>query len=81
MTQPVGHTDAFQRVLHLLLSFRSARAAIRQRQLDVFIHRQVADQVERLENKSNLAVADSRALADGEFRNRLSVQRILAARR
>src|SRR5712664_2263307 len=81
VAQPVSHSDAFQRVLYLLLPFRSACAAIRQRQLDVLIHRQVPDQVERLENKSNLAVADSRAFADREIRHRLSVQRILAARR
>src|SRR5437773_1312639 len=81
VAEQVSHADTFQRVLHLLLPLRSAGAAIRQWQLDVFIHSQVSDQVERLENKSNLAVADPRALADRELRDRLSVERILAARR
>src|SRR5260370_26182402 len=67
-------------MLHLLLPLCGARAAISQWQLDVFVHRQVADQVERLENKSNLAVADPRALANREIRHRRSVQRIIAAR-
>ena len=80
VAQPVRHSHAFQRVLHLLLSLRCARAAIRQWQLHVFIHRQVADQIERLENKSNLAVADSRAFADRKIRHRRSVQRIVPAR-
>src|SRR5260370_2161465 len=73
VAQPVRHSHAFQRVLYLLLPFRSACAAIRQRQLDVFIHRQVPDQVERLENKSELTVADSRAFPDQEIRHRLAV--------
>src|SRR5260370_3154597 len=67
-------------MLHLLLPLCGARAAISQWQLDVFVHRQVADQVERLENKSNLAVADPRALANREIRHRRSVHRIIAAR-
>src|SRR5260370_5925774 len=81
VTQPVSHPDAPERVLYLLLPLHSARAAIRQRQLHVPIHRQSPDQVERLENKSNLAVAESLALADREVRHRLYIVRILAARR
>jgi len=42
-------------------------AAIGERQLHVFVHSEVADQVERLKDESNLTIANARALADGEF--------------
>src|SRR6266436_5303644 len=81
MAQTVGHAHAFERMLHLLLAFGRARAAIGQRQLDVFVDGQVADQVERLKNEANFAVANPRAFAESKIRNRLSIQRVITSTR
>ena len=52
-----------ERVDHALLALLRAHAvAVRQRQLDVLEDREVADQVERLEDEADLPVADARAL-------------------
>src|SRR5215472_2951439 len=77
MTQTMSHADALERLLHLLFSLRGARAAIGQRQFDVFVNGEVADQVKRLEDETNFAVADPRALADGELRHRLAIQMVI----
>ena len=44
---------------------RSARrhSPIGERQFHVLVHREIADQVERLENEADFAIADARALA------------------
>ena len=44
--------------LHALLALGGAHAAVGERQLDVLEHREVADQVEALEDEPDLAVAD-----------------------
>ena len=49
--------------------------AIGQRQLDVFKHREIADQVEALEDETDLAIADAGALRVIELRHRLTVER------
>ena len=55
--------------------------AIGQRQLDVFINRQVADEIEALENEADLAIADARALGKGEIGDLAALERIAAVRR
>ena len=64
----VRHADALQRLLHAPLALRRRHAAIRQRQFHVLVHREIADQVERLEDKADLAVADARPLATASAR-------------
>src|SRR5260221_2647348 len=63
MLYAVPHADPFERLMHALLALRAWHAAIGQRQLHVLIHREVADQVESLENEADLAVTDAGALA------------------
>jgi hypothetical protein len=46
---------------------------LRSLELDVFVHGEVADQVERLEDESDLAIADAGALADRKVRHGLAV--------
>src|SRR5271155_1152360 len=79
--EAVGHADAFEGVLDLLLALGGARAAIGQRQLDVFVDGEVADEVERLEDEADFAVADAGALADGELADWLAVQHVAAVAR
>ena len=49
-----------------------------QRQLDVFIYREIANQVETLEDESDLLIADARALGKVEVLDRLAIQRVAA---
>ena len=56
-------------------------AAIGQRQLDVFENRQIADEIEALEDESDLAIADARAIREREVRDFGALERIAAARR
>src|SRR4029077_17723817 len=77
----VSHADAFEGVFHLLLALRGAGAPIGKRQLNIFVNRQVADEVERLEDETNFAVADAGALASREIRHGLTVQQVLSFRR
>src|SRR6267154_2373934 len=78
VAQAMSHADALERVLHFLLALAGASAAISQRQLHIFVHGEVADQVEGLKDESNLTIANARALADGEFADRLAIQLIIA---
>src|SRR5690606_6107537 len=59
---PMGHLDALERGQHAILPLAGRHAAIGQWQLDVLVDRQVADQVEALEDESDFAVAHPRAL-------------------
>src|SRR5262245_19647652 len=58
----VAHPHALERIGHALLTLGSRHAAVRERKLDVFVDRQIANQVERLEDESDLAIADAGAL-------------------
>ena len=78
MLHAMGHADAFQRFLHTRFAFAAAHAAVRQRQLHIFKHRQVADEIETLENKTHFAVADARALGVIEVGHGLVVERVAA---
>ena len=71
------HPDLLQRFTHATFAFRRTESAIRERQLDIFVHRKIADQIERLEDETDLAVSNPRALGGGETRNRLTRERVL----
>ena len=73
----VRHADFFQRLVHPLLALRRRHAAIGQRQLDVLVDREIADQVERLEDEADLAIADARPLLHLQAAHRLAVQHVL----
>ena len=65
----MAHADALERFGDEGFPLARAHAAIGQRQFDVFVNGQVADEVEALENESDLAIADARALRKGEVRD------------
>ena len=75
------HADALQRLMHALLALRAGHAAIGERQLDVLIHRQIADQVERLEDEADLAIANARPLAQLQTLDGFAVQDVGAVGR
>ncbi len=75
---PMRHPDPLERRLHPPPALLGRQAAVGERQLDVLVHREVADQIEGLEDESDLPVADPRALGRGEPRYRLAVERVAA---
>jgi hypothetical protein len=73
----VRHPDALECGFDALLAFGGLHAAIGERQLDVLEDRQVANQVEALEDEPDLAVPHARALGRGELGDRTVVQEVL----
>ena len=78
MFDAVTHANALQGVHHALLALGRGHVAVGKGQLNVLIDRQIADQVEALEDESDLAIADARALAHVQVRDLMAVQNILA---
>ena len=73
----VRHPHAFERFHHPFLALRRRHSLpVGKRQLDVFVHRQIANQVETLEDETNLLIADARALGKVQVFDRLVVQAI-----
>src|SRR5205823_8210390 len=66
----VRHADPLERRLRALLALDDAHAAIRERQLDVLVDREVADQLERLKDEPDAPVPYSRPLGGGAIRTR-----------
>jgi hypothetical protein len=77
----VRHPHPLQRVLHARLPLALRHPAIGERQLHVLVDRQVADQVERLEDEADLPVADLRPLRRGQVLHRLAHQPVDARAR
>jgi hypothetical protein len=57
MLHAMRHADLLQRLLDALLPLARRHTAVRQRQLNIFVNGQIADQVERLENETDFPVA------------------------
>ena len=75
MPDAMRHAHSFQRFHHARLAVgRRHPLPVGQRQLDVFVHRQIADQVETLKDESDLLVANARALGKIQVLDRLAVQ-------
>src|SRR5215212_8924713 len=74
-------TNLLERTLNASLSLFCRHPAISERQLDILEHRQVADEIERLEDKSNLTIPHSRTVGRRQVRHRCTGQHVFAARR
>src|SRR5690606_34321607 len=82
MPEAVRHPHALERLEHALLALLLVQSgSVRQRQLDVLEHREIADQIERLEDEADLAVANFRALRVVELLDRRAVQPVAAPAR
>src|ERR1051326_1882660 len=77
----VTHADAFQGFRHPFLSFAGIHPAIGERQLNVLINGQVANQIETLKDESNFAIANARALRQRKVLDRLLVEYVFAVSR
>ena len=76
----VRHAHALEGVRDALAALGRPHPAIGQRQLDVLEHRQIADQVEALEDEPDFPIADTRALRGRELGDRTAVQPYVAGR-
>ena len=61
------HADLVQRFLYAFLALDCGHTAIGQRQFDIFVNREVADQIETLEDETDLPVSNPGALAERSF--------------
>ena len=78
MLHPMSHAHAFENFLHALFSLGRGHAAIGERQLDVFEDGEVANQIERLENEADLAIANASAVRERKIRHRVSIDPVIA---
>ena len=79
--RPVGHTHLLEGLLDARPAVRRGKPAVREGKLDVLVHAQVADQVERLEDEPDLAVADPRALGGRQALHEALIQEVGPVRR
>jgi hypothetical protein len=77
----MSHPDSFERLVDALAAFGGGHSAIGERQFDVFIDRQITDQVEALKDEADLAIANAGAFGEAEVLDRLAVEPVIAARR
>jgi len=77
----MSHADALERFRDALLSVAGIHPAIGQRQLDIFIDRQIADQIEALKDETNFTIADARALLERKIFDGVTIEHVLAVRR
>src|SRR5436309_2402539 len=64
MFGPMAHPDAFERLCNCALAITRAHPALSQRQLHTFINGEIANQIETLENETDLAIANTGALRE-----------------
>ena len=74
----VRHADALERGVGALTALGRLHAAVDQRQLDVLEDREVANQVEALEDEPDFAVAHARALGERQVGDLIAVEQVLA---
>src|SRR5258706_5389242 len=77
VSRAMRHADPLQRLVHPLAPLLGLHAAVSERQLDVLEHRQVADQVERLEDEPDLQIADAGPIRERQVGDLLAVQPVL----
>ncbi len=81
MFHAVRHAYAFQSFLHVHLPLARRHIAVRQRQLDVFVDREIANQIKCLEDEADFPIANAGSIAHFERLDRRLVQHILPIRR
>src|SRR6185437_7249794 len=81
MAHAMRHPDLFESAMDAFFALYPAHLAIGERQLDVFVHREITNQVEALEDETDLLVADACAVGKVEALHRLAVQDIGAVGR
>ena len=62
----MSHPNTLQRLCHRGLAIARAHPAICQRQLDVLVNREIANEVEALENEPDFPIANAGTLRKGK---------------
>jgi acyl-CoA thioesterase-1 len=78
---PMQHPDAVQCLLDAAPALIGRHVAVGERQLDVLVHGEIADQIERLKDEANLSIPHARSFRCREFRHRVPIERVLPVRR
>src|SRR5205823_9942459 len=81
MLRAMAHADTLERSNHMFLTLTRRHAAIGERELDVLVHREIADEVKALEDEADLAIADARTLREREVRDLRVLKGVAAAAR
>jgi hypothetical protein len=76
----VRHLHPFECGGDPVSALRHGHLAVEERELDVLTDGQIADEVERLEDEADLAVADACSLTGVELRDGASAEQVLAGR-
>ena len=76
----VGHLHTLERRLHLLPALTRWDALVRERQLDVVVDAEIADQVEALEDEADLLAPHARSLRGGQIPDRPLVEGVRTPR-
>jgi hypothetical protein len=77
----MGHPDPFERFVGAGFTFCGPHPTIREREFDIFVDREVTDEIEALEYKADLLVTDPGAFAELEAGDRFVIEQVLAFRR
>src|SRR5205085_4821464 len=73
----MGHADAFERFGGPFLSVRRTHSAIRQRQFNVLVNREIADQVKALKNETDFTISNPRSLGKRKVLDRMVIENVL----
>jgi len=71
------HLDAFECVLDFFLALGRGHAAIGEGEFDVFVDGKIADEIESLEDESDFAIANARAITELEGGDGLTVEGVV----
>ncbi len=80
MFHPRGQADHLEHIRYAALAFRGIETAVTQGHIDVVEQVQVRDEVETLEDETDLFVAHGRGLGIGQAGNIAAVQLVFAVR-
>src|SRR5690606_35967056 len=72
----VAHADLLESFEDAFLALGGRHAAVGERQLDVLVNGEVADEIEGLENETDLAVADAGTLGEREALHGATVEEV-----
>jgi hypothetical protein len=78
MFEAVGHADFFQCFVDTLTSLRGAHAAVGERQFDIFIDGEIADEIKALEDEPDLTVTNPGACGMVELGHWVAIEVVAA---
>jgi hypothetical protein len=80
MLRAMRHLDAFEGVLDFFLALGGGHAAIGEREFDVFVDGEIADEIEGLKDETDFPIANAGALGELETGDGLAVEGVVPFR-